>query len=78
MSIREIIDAWVRSYNPTDEEKKIAEDRLKICQECPSYRSVTIAKISKPFYVCNDCGCPIPKKIFAKSKESCPKKIWPF
>ena len=77
MSIREIIDAWVRSYNPTDEEKKIAEDRLMICQDCPSYQDITFGKIPKPFYVCKDCGCPIPKKIFAKNKESCPKKIWP-
>lgn len=78
MNIQEIIDAWIRSYNPTEEEKKIAQDRLKICELCPAYKPSLQINNVKLFYICSDCGCPIPKKIFAKSKESCPKKIWPF
>ena len=72
MDIKEIIQAWITSHNPTAEEKEIADTRLKICQQCPAYKSML------KFYICSDCGCPIPKKVFAKNKESCPKRIWPI
>jgi len=72
MDIKEIIQAWITSHNPTAEEKEIADTRLKICQQCPAYT------LRFKFYICSDCGCPIPKKVFARNKESCPKRIWPI
>ena len=70
MNIREIIDAWIIAYNPTQKQKELAELRGKICNDCTS-RGV---KIKIPF--CGECGCPISKKIFTNSYNPCPLKKW--
>ena len=69
--IKEIVTAWMVSFNPTDEEKLLAEKRYKICNSCPN----RVTKLG--IEVCNACGCPLSKKIFTlKDQESCPLNKW--
>jgi hypothetical protein len=70
--VKEIVTAWITSFNPTDEEKKLAEDRYEICISCDQ-RGNNLLGIE----VCNSCGCPLSKKIFTqKQQDSCPLKKW--
>lgn len=69
--IEEIVTAWMVSFNPTDEEKLLAEKRYEICNSCPN----RVTKLG--IEVCKKCGCPLSKKIFTlKDQESCPIKKW--
>lgn len=72
MDIKEIIESWITASSPNEDDIKIADLRLKICEHCPAYKPLL------NFYICSECNCPIHKKIFSKNKTSCPKKIWPF
>lgn len=69
--INEIVTAWMVSFNPTDDEKILAEERYAVCLQCPKrVNKLTIE-------VCIECGCPLSKKIFTlNDKESCPLKKW--
>jgi len=72
--IREIIGAWIISFNPSKERKELAEKRYEICIGCEYYEE------SRPITRdehCKKCGCPIKKKIFTeKTNESCPLNKW--
>jgi len=70
--VTEIIDAWVIAANPTPEQIKLADARLKICNKCEfiGHRQLT----GNPF--CKDCGCPLKKKIFSREYNACPKNYW--
>lgn len=69
--IKEIVTAWMVSFNPNDEEKLLAEKRYEICSLCPN----RVNKLS--IEICNACGCPLSKKIFTlKDHDSCPLKKW--
>jgi ribosomal protein L37E len=70
MNLREIVNAWIISFNPTPEQKKLALDRANICDTC-EYKTYVI---KKP--ICSECGCPIGKKIFSQEQNPCPKKKW--
>ena len=69
--IKEIVTAWMISFNPSEDEKILAEKRYEICTSCPN----RVTKLGKE--VCNACGCPLSKKIFTlKDQDSCPLKKW--
>jgi hypothetical protein len=66
-----IIRAWIISYNPTPKEEELAILRAKICDECPSKKY----NGHLDFYYCNECGCPLEKKIYSP-KNTCPLNKW--
>jgi hypothetical protein len=72
--IREIIGAWLISFNPSKERKELAEKRYEICLGCEHYRK------SRPITQdehCLQCGCPIQKKVFTERlDDSCPLNKW--
>jgi hypothetical protein len=72
--IREIMGAWIVSFNPTDEQKKLAEKRYEICLGCEHYgekRPVTGDEY------CKQCLCPIQKKVYTqKLNDTCPLNKW--
>jgi hypothetical protein len=72
--IREIIGAWVISFNPSPEQKELAEKRYEICLGCEHYGKKR--RITQDEY-CKQCLCSIQKKVFTeKTKESCPLNKW--
>lgn len=69
--IKEIVTAWMVSFNPSEQEKLLAEKRYEICDSCPN----RVTKLG--IEVCNACGCPLSKKIFTlKDQDSCPLNKW--
>lgn len=70
-SLLNIVRAWIISYNPTPKEEEMAVHRSKICDECPSKRH----NILLNFVYCNECGCPLEKKIYSPT-NSCPLNNW--
>jgi len=68
-----IADAWITAKNPTPEQKTLAEARWNICIQCPEFRAER--EITGDPY-CNDCGCPLKKKVFSKVYNECPLKKW--
>ena len=69
--LKEIVTAWATSFNPTEEQQKLAEERYKICQGCPKLEE------KMGYEICGECGCPISKKIFThKQENSCPLNKW--
>lgn len=70
--IKEIVTAWIVSFNPSEDEKLLAEKRYEICNSCTN-RVNNILGVE----ICKVCGCPLSKKIFTlKDQESCPIKKW--
>lgn len=77
LDIKEITDAWFDSYFAKDEQKKLAKERLEVCKECPSLKNkFQILGKKLQITVCNECGCPINKKIFSNKFNACPLKKW--
>ena len=74
LNFKKIFNAWIASYNPTPEQKLLAEKRNEVCEACPS-RKVLTNKL-KLGVVCGECGCPITKKIFSNDFNDCPLKKW--
>jgi hypothetical protein len=72
--ISEIINAWAVSFNPTPEQRELAEKRYEICLGCEHYGK------SRPITgdeYCKKCLCPIQKKVYTqKLKDTCPLKKW--
>lgn len=69
IDIKKIIRAWKISFNPTEEQKQLAEGRLEICLKCSKYGNYTIP-------VCTVCSCPISKKIYSDNYDECPLSKW--
>lgn len=70
MNLKEIVSAWMISFNPSREQVTLALKRGKICENCVHLSS--IVGIPK----CGKCGCPISKKIFSNYYNTCPEKLW--
>jgi hypothetical protein len=71
MDFLKIAKAWISAYNPSDKEQEIANKRYEICDTCPSKVMTSLT-----YYKCNECGCPISKKIFSPDFNDCPLKKW--
>lgn len=74
VNIKEIIDAWVVSYNPNENQLNKSIERGVVCDICPSKK--VIVKSIKLATICGECGCPIGKKIFSLEYNPCPLKKW--
>ena len=58
-------------YYLSPEEEKKALSRSAICDECPEKKHNDHLK----FFYCDECGCPLSKKIYS-TINSCPLKKW--
>jgi ribosomal protein L37E len=67
----EITKAWIIAANPSPEEKRKALYRSQKCDDCPSKSYNNHLK----FEYCNECGCPLSKKIYSPV-NSCPLNKW--
>lgn len=67
----EILQSYVTSFDPTEEQKELAEKRLAICMDCEHWVQGSIRDY------CNICQCTTSKKVFSpKGADACPKKKW--
>ena len=84
MKISQIIEAWCKSFYPSEEDIKIAERRASICENCEykvELKSSILKTLSKNDkllnkFKCGSCGCVLSKKLFSRFKESCPERKW--
>jgi hypothetical protein len=69
--IKEIILSYATKFNPTEEQKKVAEKRLEICTECEFWVQSSIRDY------CSKCGCTTSAKVFSPlGSGACPEKKW--
>ena len=71
---KEIFDAWKASFKPTEIQEELAQKRLDICLGC-NFRKEVFEGIKWSAY-CDDCGCPINKKVFSKLFNPCTQRKW--
>lgn len=71
---KEIINAWITSFNPNSTQKSLAEERMNICMKCEFRKEIIHNK--KWSAICGGCGCPLEKKIFTDQAGTCPKSKW--
>lgn len=87
MKIVDIIDAWGKASNPSEEELELAKHRAEICENCPFKKEINSFFLKKLIdeealmakYVCSLCGCPLSKKVFVSEnsdKGKCPDNRW--
>lgn len=69
----EITQSWITALNPSEEQQKIADQRIAICNTCEFRKHNDVAD----FFYCGDCGCPLKGKIYSPIEKSCPKQKWP-
>ena len=74
MDLKEIIESWIISSNPTEVQKDIANNRLEVCKKCELFTELN--KKYKILTICSGCGCPIHKKVFSTRYNPCPLKKW--
>jgi len=68
--IKEIIMSYAAAINPTEEQKKTAEERLEICTKCEFW-------VEGAINYCGKCGCPTAAKIFSPGRlAACPELKW--
>ena len=68
--VEEIFKAWNISFNPNDEQAKLATKRIEICNSCDF--KTTRFGINQ----CSSCGCALKKKVFSPVKGACPEGKW--
>lgn len=69
--IQEILQSYLTSFNPTDEQRELAAKRLKVCSDCEFWIQGQIRDY------CNQCGCTTSAKVFSpKGSDACPMKKW--
>lgn len=69
--VNEIFTSWVIAAKPSKEQAELAAKRLEICKGCDSMVESVVFK-----FKCNECGCPIGKKIFTPIMGSCDLNKW--
>ena len=70
--IKEIVESYARMVNPTDEQKEVAEIRLKTCMICEFW-----AENAAGIAYCKRCGCATKAKVFSpKGLQACPENKW--
>lgn len=70
--LQEILVSYATSFNPTPEQKEVAEKRLAICMACDKWVQGTIRDY------CSVCGCTTSAKVFSpKGADACPENRWP-
>jgi hypothetical protein len=79
LNLKEIIEAWYHKFNPTDEEKELADKRFEICLKCPSKKETL--KGQEWTIRCGECGCPLGAKTYSPKTYlhkdgSCPLGKW--
>jgi len=69
----EITKSWITAINPSDEQQRIADQRIAVCNTCEfrKYNDIT------NHYYCGSCGCPLAGKVYSPVEKSCPKDKWP-
>jgi hypothetical protein len=70
MDVFEIAKAWRKSYFHNDNEEKMANERLKICNSCEFIKETVVG------HICGKCLCPINKKVYSPDFNKCPEKKW--
>jgi hypothetical protein len=73
-NLKTISQSWFDSYFGTNEQKLLAQERLKVCDTCPSREE--LFKNKNWSVICGECGCPLSKKIFSKKIKECPLDKW--
>lgn len=72
--VKEIISAWASTLHPTEDQKKLAELRANICNECPDVKEAL--KGSDGTRYCKNCGCFLEAKVYSYKEGACPKGKW--
>jgi hypothetical protein len=69
--IKEILISYATAFNPTEEQKEVAEKRLEICMGCEFW----VQSIIRDY--CAKCSCTTSAKVFSPvGSEACPEKKW--
>lgn len=72
LEIKKIVNAWITSFNPDENEKALAEKRFSICSTC-EFNKKTLLGVE----TCSKCGCPLSKKVFTSlDYTTCPIGKW--
>ena len=74
INVKDILNSWITSFNPSESKKRLAQARFSVCIECPSKKNV-----KRPLgftIMCGECGCPIKAKVFSEVSNPCPLKKW--
>ncbi len=74
INYKDIFQAWKKAFNPTPKEEELAEKRLNVCLSC-NYRKEILKGVRWSAY-CDDCGCPLNKKVFSTTYNACTQKKW--
>lgn len=70
--IKEIIQSYARSIHPTEEQKRVAEIRLKTCTGCEFWAENAVG-----IQYCKKCGCATKAKVFSpRGLQACPLNKW--
>lgn len=77
MNVFEVINAWVTSINPTEEQNKLAMERVLKCMPADGDPCPNVVTSVLGLQSCKGCSCPIYKKVYtAAGPSACPLKKW--
>lgn len=69
--LKEIFLSYVASFNPTEEQSALAQERLLTCIDCEHWVQGPLRDY------CEVCGCTTKAKVFSpKGADACPEGKW--
>jgi hypothetical protein len=86
--LKSIYEGWAKSLGlakVSEENKKLALERVKICVKCPHAKEMWLKKFIDGILQndelgsgigCGKCGCPVNEKALVNN-EKCPENKWP-
>jgi len=74
MDMKEIIAAWIIKASPKDSQKKLAEERYGICEQCDKREN--LFNNYKWSEYCGECSCLLEGKVFSRLYDGCPLHKW--
>lgn len=79
ISLKGILEGTWNSIFIKESIEKIAQERIKVCEECPlnstAQKKNNNYKTFRPDFHCRDCGCNLHAKTRSLS-EKCPQGRW--
>jgi glycosyltransferase involved in cell wall biosynthesis len=68
--LQEIFTAWGISFNPNQDQSKLAAKRIEVCNSC-EHKDETLG-VNR----CKVCGCALKAKVFSPVLGACPEGKW--
>ena len=74
LDLKEIVTAWSSKISPTEDQKRLAEKRMSVCNSCEFPKELIEGQENSRY--CTKCGCILTAKVYSYKESACPEGKW--